>query len=130
LASTITIATTRFASVSCGSADAGIWTMRCRGPAAAMMAGRCRNCCSDGRSSLGTKRGRTFARRPRNLPDVHALLRRQIEPVAGLDVEGAVPGVDVADDAVDPVHARAVRVGEHDLPEQALAPVIPPGLGV
>src|SRR5437868_558974 len=42
------------------------------------------------------------------LPDVDAVGGRQIEPVAGPHVEGAVPGVDVADDAVHPPLRRAV----------------------
>ena len=37
---------------------------------------------------------------------------RQVERLARLDVERGVPGVDVADDAVDPIGLGAVRVGE------------------
>src|SRR3954447_20321136 len=51
-------------------------------------------------------------------PDVHPLLGRQIKLVAGLDVEGGVPGVDVPHDAVHPIFLRAVRVGEQLRPHR------------
>src|SRR5438552_382107 len=50
------------------------------------------------------------------LPDVHPLLGRQIELVAGLHVERLIPGVDVPHDAVHPILARAVLVGDDLLP--------------
>ena len=43
-------------------------------------------------------------------PDPDALVRRQVELVARLDVERAVPGVDIADDAVDPILGRRVGI--------------------
>src|SRR3982751_5844681 len=64
------------------------------------------------------------------LPDVDPLLRRQIELVAGLDVERLVPGVDVADDAVGPVFARAVWIGQDLLPLGVFAILFLPRLGV
>ena len=58
------------------------------------------------------------------------LLGRQIQLVARLDVERLVPGVDVTNDAVDPVLARAVRVGEDLLALGILALLLLPRLGV
>ena len=43
---------------------------------------------------------------------MNTLLRRKIQLVAGLHVERLVPGVDVPDDAVHSILARAVLVGD------------------
>src|SRR5947207_1438466 len=48
-------------------------------------------------------------------PDVHALLRIEIELLAGLHSERGVPRVDVVHDAVHAELARAVRIAD-DLP--------------
>src|SRR6185312_7757153 len=64
------------------------------------------------------------------LPDVDALIRWQIELVAGLHVERLVPGVDILNDAVDPILARAVLVGDHLLALGALTLLFLPRLGV
>src|SRR6185369_2757463 len=69
-------------------------------------------CSFDFPVSNGTRGAAT--QRPSNwLPDVDPLLGRQIEFVAGLHVERFVPGVDVPDDAVDPIFVGAVRVGQN-----------------
>jgi hypothetical protein len=54
-------------------------------------------------------------------PDVHALLGRQVELVAGLHVERLVPRVLVAHDFVDAAPRAAVRVGPQPLPRARLA---------
>src|SRR6185503_20151964 len=63
-------------------------------------------------------------------PDVHALIRREIELVARLHVERLVPGVDVPDDAVDAIFLRAVRVGKELRAQRPLARLALPALGV
>src|SRR5205814_4716317 len=62
------------------------------------------------------------------LPDVDALLGRQIALVAGLAVERLVPGVDVTDDPVHPIFARAVLVGDNLLSLGVLALLLLPRL--
>src|SRR6185369_6086291 len=57
----------------------------------------------------------------RQSPHVHPLLRRQVQLVAGLDVERLVPGVEIADDAVDAILGRAVLVGQQLGAERAFA---------
>ena len=64
-----------------------------------------------------------------SLPDADPLLGRQVHLVARLDVERLVPGVDVADDSVDPIFGRAVRVGEQPLAKRALADLRAPRTG-
>src|SRR5215213_9747733 len=64
------------------------------------------------------------------LPDADPLLGRQVHLVARLDVERLVPGVDVADDSVDPIFGRAVRVGQEPLAKGALADLRAPALAV
>src|SRR3569832_918225 len=62
-------------------------------------------------------------------PQPHALFRRHVEPVAGLDVEGGVPGVDVAHDRVDAGLRRRVRVADQ-LAAQGVGPALgAPDLG-
>jgi LemA protein len=56
---------------------------------------------------------------------VHALIRRHIQCVARLDIEGRVPRVDVPYDAVGPVFRRAVGIGDELLTQGTLA-----GLGL
>src|SRR5205085_11514838 len=63
-------------------------------------------------------------------PDVNALLRRQIELVARLDVERLVPGVDVPDDAVHAILARAVLIGDDLLTLGIFTLLFLPRLGV
>ena len=58
-------------------------------------------------------------------PDVHALIWRQIQSVARLDVEGRVPGVDIPHDSVGAVFRRTVGIGDQLLTQGALA-----GLGL
>src|SRR5262249_284933 len=43
-------------------------------------------------------------------PDAHAITLRHIELVTGPDAECVVPGIDIANDAIDPVLLRRVRV--------------------
>ena len=45
---------------------------------------------------------RCLGRSRHGLPDPHALVGRQIEFVAGLHVEGGVPGIEIGHLAVDP----------------------------
>src|SRR6478672_11436217 len=59
-----------------------------------------------------------------------ALLGRQVELVAGLHVERLVPGVNVADDAVHAILARAVLVGDDLLAFGILTLLFLPRLGV
>src|SRR5579884_694785 len=63
------------------------------------------------------------------LPDVDPLVRREIQLVARLDVERLVPGVDIPNDAVHPILARAVLVGDDLLALGVLALLLLPGLG-
>src|SRR5262245_10172558 len=58
-------------------------------------------------------------------PDVHALIWRQIQSVAWLDVEGCVPGVDIPHDSVGAVFRRTVGIGDELLTQGGLA-----GLGL
>src|SRR5205085_11645746 len=79
----------------------------------------------------GDRKGPGFWPRPFvRLPDVDAVGGRQIAPVAGPPVEGAVPGVDIADDAVHAPLRRAVRIGQHLLAQRVVADLVPPRLGV
>src|SRR5262245_3596402 len=56
--------------------------------------------------------------------------RREVELVAGRDLEGVVPAIDVAHDAVDPEFRRAMRVRENALPERLLPGLETPNLSV
>src|SRR5690349_19033224 len=47
------------------------------------------------------------------LPDVDALVRRDVQLLARLHIERWIPGIDVADDAVDSELAWAVRIAHH-----------------
>src|SRR5262245_57499850 len=58
-------------------------------------------------------------------PNLDAVLRGQVEGLAGLDLEGLVPGVEVAD-GVGPVLVGGVAVAEDLLAEQRLAGLAPP----
>src|ERR1700761_6989852 len=62
--------------------------------------------------AIGVIAGPRYSLSRKRLPDVHALLGRQVQRVARLDVERGVPGVDVADDAVDAELGGRVRSGE------------------
>src|SRR5687768_12023162 len=139
---------TRSVSYSSAKVAAGISTKRSKAPVAATAAGRSRRCFGNG---LNRKRPETHSRSgllpsstpppsfgwspsrskdgEEQLPDADALLGGQVHRIAGLDVERLVPGVDVADDAVDAELGRAVRVGEQPLAKRAFADVAPPGLG-
>src|SRR5262249_51780914 len=64
------------------------------------------------------------------LPEVDARIGREIELVAGLDVPGRVPGVEIAYHAIDPEFRRAMRVREHSLAGCRLLRLVPPNLGV
>jgi hypothetical protein len=55
------------------------------------------------------------------LPDVDALLRRQVHLVTQLHVECLVPGVDVSNDAVDPIFGWAVLVRQQLRSKRAFA---------
>lgn len=55
------------------------------------------------------------------LPDPDAFLRRQIELVARLDVEGAIPGIDIPHDSVDALLGRAVGIGEQPFAQRPFA---------
>src|SRR5579875_217502 len=65
--------------------------------------------------------GRAINSPPARSPDMHALVGREVELVARLDVERRIPGVDVADDAVDAILGRAVRIDQQRLALGALA---------
>jgi hypothetical protein len=43
---------------------------------------------------------------------VNTLIGRNVQPVAGLDVERAVSGVDVPNDAIHPELARTVNISQ------------------
>src|SRR5215217_8115588 len=76
---------------------------------------------------------RTFSRKstcPHFSPDMNPLLGRQVHPVAGLDVERLVPGVDVADDSVDPEFGWAVRIAEQPLAQRPFPDLRAPRLAV
>src|SRR6185312_9951595 len=62
------------------------------------------------------------------LPNMDALVRGEVELVARLHVECLVPGVDVPNDAVHPILAGAVLVGDDLLPLGVLALLLLPGL--
>src|SRR3712207_2656770 len=55
------------------------------------------------------------------LPDPDALFRRDVERIAGLDVERTIPGVDVAERRERPDHARRVRTGGELLTQRVVA---------
>src|SRR5262245_18511137 len=74
----------------------------------------------------GGARGRRGA--GARLPDVHALLGRQEERLAGLDVEGLVPPALVAHGG-GAVGAGRVAVGQQEAAQQRLAVLAAPGLG-
>src|SRR6478736_10423363 len=61
---------------------------------------------------------------------MNALCGRQIELVARPDVEGVIPGAEIADDAVDPIFVGAVRVGQQSCALRAFAALALPGGGV
>src|SRR5690348_9411114 len=82
------------------------------------------------RQSTETALTSSYFPRLSNLPDVDPLIGRQVQLVARLDVEGLVPGVDVPNDAVDPILARAVLVRDDLLPLGILAVLLLPRLGV
>src|SRR5690606_9157995 len=63
------------------------------------------------------------------LPDAHALFRGEVVLLARLDVEGLVPGVDVAQRADDPELGRAVRIRGHLLSDGVVAVLRLPDLG-
>src|SRR5690348_1505330 len=82
------------------------------------------------RQSTETALTSSYFPRLSNLPDVDPLIGRQVQLVARLDVECLVPGVDVPNDAVDPILARAVLVRDDLLPLSVLAILLLPRLGV
>ena len=51
-----------------------------------------------------SRRSRTYKEEMFFLPDMNALFRRHIQPVAGLHVEGFIPGIVVHNSAVGTVH--------------------------
>src|SRR6202041_3521195 len=61
-------------------------------------------------------------------PDMHSLVGRQVQLVAGLDAEGGVPGIYVAHDSVDAGFARAVGIGHHLIAHGFVAVERPPDL--
>src|SRR6476469_165196 len=63
-----------------------------------------------------------------SVPHAHALLGRQVHLVAWLHIEGGVPGLEIADDAVDPVFLGRVRVGQQLLTHCSFAPLALPRL--
>src|ERR1043165_2464698 len=66
---------------------------------------------------------------PAALPDARSLGRRDVHRVARLDAEGRVPGIDVPDDAVDPILAIAVRVAGCQVADRLGCHLAGPGLG-
>src|SRR5690606_18154696 len=61
------------------------------------------------------------------LPDLHALVRRQVETLAGAHVEGGVPRIEIAHDRGTLLGGR-VRIGEQPLQQVRLAIFAPPHL--
>src|SRR5437868_428385 len=61
-------------------------------------------------------------------PDVDAILGSDVEPVAGPDAKGSVPCVDVADDSIDTVLPRRVRVAHHLFAHESVTELAAPGL--
>src|SRR5271156_4914808 len=59
-------------------------------------------------------------RRPRRSPDMHAVFRRDVELLARLHVERAVPGIDVVHDTVDAEAARGMGIADNLLFHEAV----------
>src|SRR5690606_5024548 len=75
-------------------------------------------------------RGGQPSRPPRAFsPDADALLGRDVELLARLDVPGLVPAGDVPDGAVDPIVGGRVRVADHLLAQGVVAALLAPHLG-
>src|SRR3954463_5619560 len=74
------------------------------------------------------KHTRKFAKRSAHLPDPHAVLRLEVELVAGRDVERFVPSVDVAD-RVAAIFAWRVGVGRDLFAERGFVLESSPALG-
>src|SRR5262245_40772499 len=65
------------------------------------------------------------------LPELHALIGRQVVRIAGLHIrERGVPAIVIADDAIDAIERRAVRIGQHHLAGARVAPQLAPALTV
>ncbi len=62
------------------------------------------------------------------LPKADPIVRREVKRLAGLHVEGLIPGVDVAD-GVGPVFRWGMPVRYDHLPQQLFPGFIPPALG-
>src|SRR5262249_46474854 len=62
------------------------------------------------------------------LPDMHALVGRQIKLIAFFDAKSLIPSIDIADDAVGPVLARRVGIAHHLLAQKILAQRLFPDL--
>src|SRR5215469_7594603 len=62
------------------------------------------------------------------LPDANSVFGCEVESVGGLDVEGGVPAVVIADGS-GAKHAGCMRVGEDKLPEQVVPELRGPVLG-
>src|SRR5689334_23900003 len=69
------------------------------------------------------------SRRTCRLPDLHAILRPQIELVAFLHAEGRIPGVEIAHRQCA-ILRRRVAVGEQLLAQRRLSRLQPPGLRI
>src|SRR6478736_3394446 len=62
------------------------------------------------------------------LPNMHPVARIKIETISGLDAKCGVPGVDIANDAVDPERRRAVGVGREIGAQRLVPDILPVGL--
>src|SRR4029077_5952397 len=64
----------------------------------------------------------------RSSPDAHALIRRQVQFLPRPHIESAVPGVDVANHAVDAEVRWAVRIARDLRAQVLIALLLPPDL--
>src|SRR4030095_10575595 len=70
----------------------------------------------------------TFFRRAKASPNPRRNARRDVERVAGLDLESRVPAVNVPDHAVHPISRRRVWIGDEPLPQRLVANLLAPHL--
>ena len=83
---------------------------------------KCLDGCVDRTVRLGRLGvGNAWLRRGSVCPDMDALVRRQIQLVAGFDMKRSIPWVKITHDAVDPVLVGAMRIAQQLLAFGALA---------
>src|SRR6266536_5748730 len=79
------------------------------------------------RTSLSRARGLLDARGPEDSPDLDSVGRSEIERLAGLHVEGDVPGIEVAH-RVAAIFGRCVAVCQDSLSQRRFPDLLPPAL--